>query len=283
MVFNNSKDQHLIDSLQSYANLEVNLASQRNPSEYLRPFSLILPCKNDAYLLEKLLHIIENLDNEFFSKKFEVIIIDESTDQKSIEIIDKLPLIFSNLNMKITRVPPGTGLLTSELIGLKAAMYPWKVVMDCDLQHSPKDIIKLLEKLNSQVDLVVGSRFLDGSEFQLSIFRRVVSILANAYVKIILPFAIYLTDTTSGFFAISEKVSVENVQIKGSKTLLFIISKNPGLKIAEVPITFNRRIYGKSKLFNPLYLMRFPLEIYEYRKYYLKCKKGDSKKSLDNP
>ena len=101
MVFNNSKDHHLFDSLQSYANLEINLASQRGPSEYLRPFSLILPCKNDAYLLEKLLHIIENLDNEFFSKKFEVIIIDESTDQKSIEIIDKLPLIFSNLNMKI--------------------------------------------------------------------------------------------------------------------------------------------------------------------------------------
>jgi len=123
------------------------------------------------------------------------------------------------------------------------------------------------------LDIVFGSRFLDGSSFNLSSYRRFITLLANAYIKVMLPCASNLSDTTSGFFTISEKVSVEDISIKGSKTLLFIVSKNPGLRIAEVPITFNKRIYGKSKLLNPFYILRFPFEIYEFRRHYMKCKK----------
>lgn len=115
-------------------------------SPIYRPFSLILPCKNDSFLLKKLLFMIEDMDREIFPvKHLEIIVIDGSTDNESKRIIEKLPELFSNLNIRIIKAIPGTRLLRSELIGLKVAKYGWRVVMDCDLQHSPMDIIKLLE------------------------------------------------------------------------------------------------------------------------------------------
>jgi len=126
------------------------------------------------------------------------------------------------------------------------------VEMDADMSHNPKYIPSMLRELKN-ADLVLGSRRVKGSkEIGRSFIRKVITYLANLYIKLTL--GLKVKDCNSGFRCfkreVLEKINLEKLESKGPAIVQEVLFKAhlKGFKIKEIPITFINRTKGKSKL-----------------------------------
>ena len=127
------------------------------------------------------------------------------------------------------------------------------VQMDADLSHRPEYIPEMITALNNH-DIVVGSRYVDGGSCgkEWSFFRKSLSTIGNFLLRICL--AIDIKDITSGFKCF-RSVALSNLDLdaigcKGfgfQAELAYACSKR-GLSCLEVPIIFDDRFKGRSKL-----------------------------------
>lgn len=134
-----------------------------------------------------------------------------------------------------------------------AANAAWLVTIDADFSHDPAIAPRMVERLNRNGGLVIGSRYLDGSRSAgWNPTRMLLSSLGNRYVRWItgLPVA----DCTSGFRCYSRTavVCAEPPRLN-SRGYAFLIETLyavwlAGLPIAEVPIMYRDRLVGESKL-----------------------------------
>jgi len=124
--------------------------------------------------------------------------------------------------------------LFKEALGLKA---DYVVTLDSDGQHDPAEIPRLVERLRAgDVDVVIGSRFLDGGGSEAPWWRKaginvITGLVANGGVKV--------TDSQSGFRAYSRR-ALESLTLTeegmGLSTEILLKAARSGLKVAEVPI-----------------------------------------------
>ncbi len=132
--------------------------------------------------------------------------------------------------------------------GLAKAKNEIFVVMDADLSHPPASIVDLVDGLEEGYDFVLGSRYVKGGTtghdwgFLRWANSRIATLLA-------LPFTT-IRDPMSGFFAISRKTYLKASHFNpiGYKIGLEILVKCGCDKIHEVPIHFENRKFGESKL-----------------------------------
>ncbi|RLI25046.1 hypothetical protein DRO58_06765, partial [Candidatus Bathyarchaeota archaeon] len=114
-----------------------------------------------------------------------------------------------------------------------------------------KALPKLVEEVK-EVDVVVGSRYVEGGEIEgWSLTRRMISGAANFLARKIL--GLKVKDSTSGYRiyrlkAILEVIDeIENFGFPFQVEVLYRLVKR-GFKVREVPIRFVNRRKGKSKL-----------------------------------
>ena len=126
------------------------------------------------------------------------------------------------------------------------------VTFDADGQHRIEDIEKVTKPIiDQEVDLVIGSRFLDESEKEVPQYRKVgikvITKITNASIKK------QLTDSQSGFRAYSKKVLNElNLSELGMgiSTEILIKASSKNFRITEVPIKI---LYaGDTSTHNPV-------------------------------
>ena len=126
------------------------------------------------------------------------------------------------------------------------------VTFDADGQHRIEDIEKVTKPIiDQEVDLVIGSRFLDESEKEVPRYRKVginvITKITNASIKK------QLTDSQSGFRAYSKKVLNELNPSElgmGISTEILIKASNKNFRITEVPIKI---LYsGDTSTHNPV-------------------------------
>jgi len=137
----------------------------------------------------------------------------------------------------------GDSLERSILSGFSHAAGDKILVMDADGSHPPSNLPQMWRLLNDY-ELVVGSRFVDGSTFKSGIFRRFISWLTIAAARWA---GSKLSDPMSGFFGVRKEV-LKRIRFKPLtwKTALEIeIRAKPLIK--EIPINFVERTMGKSK------------------------------------
>lgn len=122
------------------------------------------------------------------------------------------------------------------------------VILDADGQHSPDDIPPLLTCLDDGADVVIGSRFLDGSKGEIPAYRKVGMKVLDEMTE----FAgsgLQVSDSQSGFRAYGKR-AIEAVHISGegmsAGSEILIQAADAGLVIAEVPITVRYDIEGTS-------------------------------------
>ena len=126
------------------------------------------------------------------------------------------------------------------------------VTFDADGQHRIEDIEKVTKPIiDQEVDLVIGSRFLDESEKEVPQYRKVgikvITKITNASIKK------QLTDSQSGFRAYSKKVLAELNPSElgmGISTEILIKASSKNFRITEVPIKI---LYaGDTSTHNPV-------------------------------
>jgi glycosyltransferase involved in cell wall biosynthesis len=125
--------------------------------------------------------------------------------------------------------------------------------MDADLSHSPEDVPRLLQALES-ADVALGSRHVPGGGVRnWPLSRRLLSQAGSLYARILL--RLPLGDVTSGFRAYRAEalsaIDLEALRAKGFSFQIEILRRLlelPGARAQELPIVFRDRAAGVSKL-----------------------------------
>jgi dolichol-phosphate mannosyltransferase len=129
------------------------------------------------------------------------------------------------------------------------------VQMDADLSHQPEVIPEMLgTMLSTDAGLVIGSRYVIGGSLsdQWGLHRRLLSRGGSAYVNMIMRLGI--RDTTGGFKLwrrdVLDAIDLDRVRSDGFSFQIEMNHrcKQLGCRIVEIPIHFEERYSGSSKI-----------------------------------
>ncbi len=206
--------------------------------------SIILPTYKEA---ENIPVICEKID--FTMKRsnidYEIIIVDDNSADGTFENVEKIK---DTINVALKIRKNERGLASAVIEGFRLVKGEYIVVMDADLSHPADKIPDMIKLITSnEADFVVGSRFVEGGSAEyFNLFRKF-----NAWVSkmIARPFT-KVNDPMAGFFAFSRSllVNIEELNPLGFKIGLEVIVKTNPQNIVEIPIQFQERLYGESKL-----------------------------------
>lgn len=149
---------------------------------YGEQLSIIIPAKNEARSLERLLPILCE-----HHAGGEIIVVNDGSDDDTAAVCAAYPV-------RVISHPYSMGNGAAIKSGARAASGEVLLFMDADGQHDPADIPKLLEKLDSGFDMVVGAR---STASQASTGRHLANKAYNLIASLMVGHPI--ADLTSGF------------------------------------------------------------------------------------
>jgi glycosyltransferase involved in cell wall biosynthesis len=157
-----------------------------NPTPSLKPrVSFILPCRNEAASLRKLL---PSLRSQY--PDAEIVVVDDGSNDDSASV--------AQLNgARVVNAPYGMGNGAAVKRGARLAHGEVLVFMDADGQHDPADAKRLLMRLDENYDMAVGARSRDS---QAGWHRALANRFYNALASWVTGHRIM--DLTSGFRAV---------------------------------------------------------------------------------
>lgn len=211
---------------------------------------VLIPTYNESQNIGRIIDQIFAID-----PALSVMILDDSSPDGTAAVVEARQLKYPHLSL-LTRTT-NKGFARSYIDGFrqvqKSKRYNLLVTMDADFSHEPKEIPHLLAAINKGADMVVGSRYASGQAFpDIVWWRRVLSLLANKYVRSIL--RIPVTDCTSGFIALRtsflQTLDFERICTDGYGFLfgLKYEAAHMGASIAEHAVRWPNRHQGKSKM-----------------------------------
>lgn len=205
--------------------------------------SVILPTYNEEGNIERL---IKELSKALKAYKFEIVVVDDSSKDKTPEIIDEYAK--KGIVCAVHRIS-FRGIFSAILDGIKVARGKNILIMDADFSHPPEKVAELM-KYAANYELISGSRFMKGGGIKAPFTRRFGTILFNYVIRFILGFRI--TDWTGGFHVINKKrfrqISFKYKTDWGEFDLeLLYRAIKMNFRIKEVPFYYSFREEGSSK------------------------------------
>ncbi|MCL4858529.1 MAG: polyprenol monophosphomannose synthase, partial [Caldilineaceae bacterium] len=156
------------------------------------------------------------------------------------------------------------GLGTAYVAGMQRALADgadFVLQMDADFSHSPRYIPQLLGvMLATDADVVIGSRYVPGGSLDegWGWWRRLLSWWANFYSRMIL--GLRIRDMTAGFKLWKREallgIGLEHIRSNGYsfQVEMAYLCEKLGYRLIEIPIHFEDRRIGQSKLDVPVKL-----------------------------
>ena len=212
---------------------------------------VVIPTLNEADNIPELLRRLAGLR----ICDLNVIVVDDNSCDSTAEIAIDVAASFG-CSLRVLNRPDRMGIGSAYKAGFNLALKCGAdivVQMDADLSHRPEYIPEMIVALNHH-DIVIGSRYVDGAGCgkEWSLFRRLLSVTGNFLLRICL--VMDIRDITSGFKCFRStalsKVDLDHIDCKGfgfQAELAYACSKL-GLSWLELPIFFDDRLKGKSKL-----------------------------------
>ena len=120
------------------------------------------------------------------------------------------------------------------------------VKVDADLQHDLNEIDSLLIELNEDIDFVYGDRFNGNLNYRMELIRKFGNKFFSYLTKKLTGYKI--TDSQPGFIAMKIELA-KKLKLLGNYNYtqqVLIEASLMGFRFKQVPITFNKRIHGKS-------------------------------------
>ena len=226
-----------------------NFPASTNSSIKSIKISLIIPTYNENKNIQQLIIILMQHLNRIAPEKYELIVVDDNSPDRTWELALKLAKKHSQI--RVMRRDKEKGLATAVIRGWQAARGEILGVIDADLQHPPQILVQLWQGIQKGADLAVASRNIEGGGVsEWSIMRRFLSRGAQMLGLVILPEAIgRVSDPMSGYFMVRRFVLV-GIPLKplGYKILIEVLARSKVRWIGEVGYIFQERKTGASKV-----------------------------------
>ena len=181
--------------------------------------SIVIPCKNEEKIILKTFQKIKKILKKKI-KKFEIILIDDFSDDNTINILKKISIQNNNITVVKNKIK---GLGSAINLGIKFSKYKYVAIMMADLSDDPYDLIRYYNEIsNNNLDAVFGSRFLKGSKVNDYPLKKLIcNRIFNIFVKFI--FLSKYNDFTNAFKIYKKKHSWILRRLF-QKTLIFFLN-----------------------------------------------------------
>ena len=210
---------------------------------------VIIPTYNEIENIESLIHQVFQIKIDL-----NILVVDDNspdgTGDKVYNLINKY-----SKKLFLLRRKQKEGLGAAYVEGFLWAIkhnYDFIFEMDADFSHKFDDLIKILEA-SKDFGLVIGSRYInEGGSNGWDFKRKMLSSFANKLSKFALKTKI--NDMTSGFrcYSVNALTEIKYDTTKSDgyafQVEMSVRCEEKGISIKEVPIIFNERRLGKSKM-----------------------------------
>lgn len=244
---------------------ELNNAQELSDISLTKSYPRILVIMATYNEADNIALIIQDVFNSFnaFNKScsynmLDILIIDDNSPDKTYQIVNNLidNQVYKNRLHLIKRACK-LGLGTAYVVGFRWAIdhdYHLVIHMDADFSHNSRYLQSLIDAcLYANYDLALGSRYIHGGGIDnWGLIRKCVSYFGNLYAKWMLNISI--NDLTGGFKCFKiEALKALNLDQLISGGYSFQIETTYkihqlGFKIKEIPIIFEDRRLGASKM-----------------------------------
>lgn len=222
----------------------------------MKKIVVVIPTYNEADNLPIMAAELQALNIHSLS----ILFVDDNSPDGTGLIADEMVQRHPN-QIDVIHNPDKGGLGRAYRIGFKSALEQGAdliIQMDCDFSHSPSHIPEMLEKIR-QVDVVVGSRYVSGGKLdeRWETGRYLLSWWANAiYTRLLL--GLQVKDATAGFkcwrATALRGIDLDRISSNGYSFQfeMAYVAERLGYRIEEIPIYFEDRRIGRSKLTIPI-------------------------------
>ena len=216
---------------------------------------VIIPTYNEVENIEPIIRAVLAAD-----PRLDMLIVDDSSPDGTGAKADLLAKAEPRVHVLHRAAKQGLG--KAYLAGFEWALarpYRYVLEMDADFSHDPRYLPRFLAEMDAGADLVLGSRYVEGGgTVNWGIVRQIVSKGGSLYARTIL--GVPVRDLTGGFKCFRretlEGLDLATVQSTGYSfqiELTFRAVKR-GYKVKEIPIVFEDRRVGKSKMSRKIFI-----------------------------
>jgi glycosyltransferase involved in cell wall biosynthesis len=175
--------------------------------------------------------------------KHEIIVIDDCSEDRSLEIS-------KSQSVKVYSLKKHMGKGYALRVGFAKAKGEIIATIDSDGSHRPEELPLLLTPiLQDQADFVIGSRFLHEKPASAKKLNSIGVRLFNVLIKIFTRTKV--SDSQSGYRAMKTEI-LQNLRLRSSEyeieSEMLVKTAQRGFRVKEVPISFEQRTYGTSRL-----------------------------------
>ncbi|HZI01498.1 MAG TPA: polyprenol monophosphomannose synthase [Flavisolibacter sp.] len=212
---------------------------------------VIIPTYNEKENIALILKAIFDL-----RQGYHVLVIDDGSPDGTADIVRKVQIQYqSELFLEERKGKLGLG--TAYIHGFRWAIsrnYQFIFEMDADFSHNPADLERLYQACKyNDADLAIGSRYVKGGGIRNWPKNRIALSKGGAlYTQLILWMPV--SDPTAGFICykkeVLEAMNLDAIQFIGYafQIEMKFVAWKLGFKIKEVPIHFEDRKFGESKM-----------------------------------
>ncbi|MEG0681713.1 MAG: glycosyltransferase family 2 protein [Eubacterium sp.] len=203
---------------------------------------MIIPCYNEEQNIKM---VVEDIKENF--EEADILLINDCSTDQTLEIIKSLENVVDYINL-----PINLGYSYAIQTGFKYAVqenYDYLLQFDGDGQHLASEAKKIFElACKTDVDIVIGSRFLSKTDYNHSFFRKIGTKIFQKSIKILAGETIY--DPTSGLQVLDKKVFTQLSKIYAypefpdANLLIELIYQ--GYSINEIAVQMKEREFGES-------------------------------------
>jgi dolichol-phosphate mannosyltransferase len=212
---------------------------------------VIIPTYNERENIERILRAIYDLKQDFH-----ILVIDDGSPDGTAEIVKRLQSSFDNtvfLEERTGKQGLGTAYIHGFKWGTKRG-YNYIFEMDADFSHNPLDLPRLYDACKTGgADVSIGSRYVKGGGIKNWPRNRIaLSKGGSLYTRMILWMPI--ADQTAGFMCykkeVLETINLDEIHFVGYafQIEMKFAAWKLGFKLKEVPIQFEDRQFGESKM-----------------------------------
>lgn len=203
--------------------------------------SVVIPAFNEEATISRILKRV--IETQVAS---EIIIVDDGSTDSTPKIIKDFQ---QNHIVRIITLPKNEGKGAAVSTGVNAASGEIIILQDADLEYDPSEYKKLLQPIiQNQADVVYGARFTDRNDLSGYILHYLANKTLTFFTNIL--YHSDLNDMETGYKVFRRHI-FEPLQIRAkgfdfepeftAKLLM------RGIKIFEIPISFNPRSYSEGK------------------------------------